>query len=130
MIKGSRNQMGNLHNIYQTEAKRVLAVCSAGMLRSPTIANVLHKEYGYNTRSCGATDFALIPLSEALLVWADEVVVVSSEVLRYFSHEAYLIAEDKIVMLNLEDCFSWHEQELVSEVIRQYGEQNAQPQIS
>jgi len=128
MVKGTRNQIGNLGNVYQTKNKKVLAVCSAGMLRSPTVANVLHGDYGYNTRSCGATDFALIPLSEALLLWADEVVVVSSEVLLYFSEDAYKLVENKLIVLNLPDRFSWNDSELVEKIKEQYGEKtNAQP---
>lgn len=30
MIKGTRNQLGNCKNSYQTNAKRVLCICSAG----------------------------------------------------------------------------------------------------
>lgn len=30
MIKGTRNQLANAHNQYQTNTKRVLCVCSAG----------------------------------------------------------------------------------------------------
>ena len=74
------NRLGNSHNHYQGSAKRVLCVCSAGLLRSPTAANVLHSEYGYNTRACGVSEeYALIVLDEVLLEWADEVVFMDSE---------------------------------------------------
>jgi len=43
MITAAR--VDNITNPYQTKAKKVLCLCSAGMLRSPTIANTLHKEY-------------------------------------------------------------------------------------
>ncbi len=38
----NRNRWGNIDNPYQGSAKKVLCVCSAGMLRSPTAANVLY----------------------------------------------------------------------------------------
>ena len=62
-------------NSYQGDYKRVLTVCSANMLRSPTIAHVLASApYDYNTRSAGTSNIALIPVTDALLFWADEIV--------------------------------------------------------
>ena len=73
MIKASRNQSFNVHNYSQGITKKVLTVCSAGLLRSATLQNVLIKEYGYNVRNCGTIEsYALIPISEALVIWADE----------------------------------------------------------
>ena len=72
----TRNRLANCHNHFQGKDKRVLCVCSAGLLRSPTAAFVLQREFGYNTRAAGlTTEFALIPVDEVLLEWADEVVV-------------------------------------------------------
>ena len=72
------NIIHNASNPHQGEAKRVLCVCSAGLLRSPTAANVLHREYGYNTRSAGLVpDFALIVIDDVLVAWADEIVCMS-----------------------------------------------------
>lgn len=80
MLKSTRNQLNNAINGYQGKARRVLCVCSAGVLRSPTAAYVLNREYGHNTRAVGLEqDYALIPVSEALLVWADEVVTMSAQ---------------------------------------------------
>lgn len=120
MEKCTMNQRGNLANKYQTEAKRVLSICSAGMLRSPTIANVLYQEYGYNTRSCGASDFALIKVSEALLLWADEVIIVNADVVKYLSEEAYLLIKEKLVVLDLPDEYPWNDANLISEIKHQY----------
>jgi len=70
-----RNRIHNCGNPYQGQYKKVLCVCSAGLLRSPTAANVIHKEFGYNTRAAGITpDYALVPIDEVLLTWADEIV--------------------------------------------------------
>ena len=77
--KATKNQLGTAENQYQGDTKRVLCVCAAGILRSPTIADVLHTEYAYNTRAVGIDpDYALIPISHALLVWADEIVCCST----------------------------------------------------
>jgi predicted protein tyrosine phosphatase len=65
------NRLGNAKNEYQTKVKKVLCVCSAGMLRSPTLANVLHEKFGYNTRAVGySPHFALVPLDQVHLKWA------------------------------------------------------------
>lgn len=80
MIKGKKNQLANVANRFQTKTKKVLCVCSAGLLRSPTLANVLNLKYGFNTRPVGADkEFALIPITQALIWWADEIVFVNFE---------------------------------------------------
>jgi len=48
MIKGTRNQLYNVKNSSQGSTKKVLTVCSAGLLRSATLQNMLIREYGYN----------------------------------------------------------------------------------
>lgn len=37
MIKGSKNQLANVGSKFQTTKKKVLTVCSAGLLRSPAL---------------------------------------------------------------------------------------------
>lgn len=70
-----RNQMSVLRNECQGKAKKVLCVCSAGILRSPTTAAVLSDTYGYNTRSAGvSSEYALVPVTPSLVEWADEIV--------------------------------------------------------
>lgn len=64
-------------NPFQGKDKKVLFVCSAGILRSATGARIYAQKY--NTRSAGSYDFALIPVTHELLLWADEVVFVNKE---------------------------------------------------
>ena len=59
-------------NPYQGKDKRLLFVCSAGLLRSATGANLFAKK-GYNTRSCGSEDYALTPISVNLITWAHRI---------------------------------------------------------
>lgn len=126
MIRSSRNQLGNVANKHQTEAKRVLVVCSGGLLRSPTGANVLHREFGYNTRAAGSSEpFALIHVTEALILWADEIVFVNpanfQECLYSNGEYDYMIRE-KAVVLQIEDEFEWNNRELQEMFINQYQE--------
>lgn len=72
------NRLFTCKNPYQGDAKRVLCVCSAGLLRSPTASVVLQREFGFNTRAAGANDYALVPVDAILLHWADEVVCMES----------------------------------------------------
>lgn len=76
-----RNRADNAQNPYQGDRKRVLCICSAGLLRSPTAAYVLSQEpYGFNTRACGVSPiYALIHLDDVLLGWAQEIVCMSED---------------------------------------------------
>ena len=65
---------------YEGNFKRVLCVCSAGILRSATIAWVLSNEpYRCNTRAVGLGNYALIRVTPQLLQWADEIVCADKE---------------------------------------------------
>lgn len=68
---------GVVNNPFQGTDKRVLFVCSMGILRSASGARLYsHK---YNTRNAGSWGDALIPLSVTLLAWAQEIVFVNKE---------------------------------------------------
>ena len=58
------------NNPYQGKDKRVLFVCSAGLLRSATAARIYASKY--NTRAAGSANYALVPVSDELIAWADE----------------------------------------------------------
>lgn len=68
---------GVVRNPYQGTDKKVLFICSMGILRSATAARLYaHK---YNTRSAGSWGDALIPITPMLLAWAEEIVFVNKE---------------------------------------------------
>lgn len=116
MIKSKLNQMANASNQWQNDAKRVLCVCSAGLLRSPTLAEYLTKEYGYNTRACGTSEeYALIPISEALVHWADLVVFVNEENYADVQDEK-ILSHKKVVVLDLPDEFGRNDPELLEHI--------------
>jgi len=124
------NRLGNAFNPYQGKERKVLCLCSAGLLRSPTAANVLHQQYGYNTRAPGvAEEYALIPVDEVLLEWADEIVCVEPSVrdrlLNWMGGDGHPDNErwtKKITVLNIPDNFSWNDPELRKLIIEQYQE--------
>lgn len=124
MIKSTRNQLGNCFNRFQTEEKRVLCVCSAGLLRSPTAANVLHKRLGWNTRAAGScSDFALIPVTEVLLTWANLIIFVNQDNLDDLDEEEKaILARREYITLNISDSYNWGEPELEEMIFRQVTE--------
>jgi len=122
MIKGSRNQLFNINNSFQGKVKKVLTVCSAGLLRSATLQNMLIKEYGYNVRNCGTVEaYALIPISEALISWADEIVFVNRENYNEVKHDIErLNAKKRSYILDIPDQYSFNDPELVKICKDQY----------
>lgn len=68
---------GVVNNPYQGKDKKVVFVCSMGILRSATGARLYARRY--NTRSAGTWPDALIPLTPLLISWADELVFVNKE---------------------------------------------------
>lgn len=111
-------------NSYQGDYKRVLTVCSANMLRSPTIALVLSMPpYDYNTRSAGTSSFALIPVTEDLLMWADEIVCADTEHALIIRDKLMEYQIDKpIVNLSIPDNYEYRNPELILMIRRRYDE--------
>lgn len=123
MIKGTRNQLYNIHNDGQGGTKKVLTVCSAGLLRSATLQNMLIREYGYNVRNCGTVEsYALIPISEALVLWADEIVFVNRKNYEDVEEELPGGVQDKIFILDIPDQYAFNDPELVEICKKQYKE--------
>lgn len=109
------NRLANCSNRFQGDFKKVLCVCSAGLLRSPTAALVLSSEFNCNTRAAGANkEYALIPVDEVLLEWADEIVCMEA------AHAALILrmTDKPIKVLGIPDHFKYRDPELM-ELIRQ-----------
>lgn len=89
------NRLMNMNNPYQGSYRRVLCVCSGGMLRSATAAMVLSQEpYNYNTRAVGIDDtVAVCAIEDNQLFWAQEIVCMNAE------HEAFI--KEKLALYNL-----------------------------
>lgn len=126
MIKGNKNQLANVGNRFQGDAKKVLVVCSAGILRSPSIANALHVEFGYNTRPVGSDkEFALIPITQALIWWADIIVFVNVDSYLQLDEEEKEEIQSvgvKVIKLDIEDDFDYGDPRMEKESIRQFKE--------
>lgn len=123
------NRLHNSTNPYQGTSRKVLCLCSAGLLRSPTAAVVLSQEpYNFNTRAAGVSkDFALVPVDEVLVHWADEIVCVEKSVYNTLMkmHKNDINSGTVIRVLNLPDNFQYRDPELVELIKEQYND--AQP---
>ena len=115
----SMNQLANVHNRYQGAYKKVLFVCSAGLLRSATAAHVFSGEpYNFNTRTAGvALEYALNPVNEALLEWADHIFLMEGEhynmLYEIFGEEIFNAYKAKMVVLEVPDHFAYRDERLV-----------------
>ena len=112
----SYNRIANVGNRFQGDRKKVLCVCSAGLLRSPTLAWILSNEpFGYNTRAVGtSSEYALIPLDDVHLHWADTVVFVDEANYRMAQYEHKEQLENmECHVLQIPDQYPFRDERLV-----------------
>lgn len=119
-------RIGNASNKYQGSDKKVLCVCSGGLLRSPTAALVLsHEPYNYNTRSAGISSYALINLDTVLLSWADEIVCMETEHVNKVGilMEGVRARKNKpVICLHIPDKYPYKDPELMDLINTRYKE--------
>lgn len=123
--KFERNRMHNSNNPSQGDFKRVLCVCSAGLLRSPTAAKVLGGDpFNFNTRAAGCEEsFALVPVDKVLLFWADEVVCMTKDHMTILTQKYGDALNGKpIVVLDIPDDFDFMDPVLVRLIKDRYIE--------
>ena len=115
----TRGRIQNSDNDHQGKYKRVLCVCSAGLLRSPTAALILSTDpFNFNTRSAGIEDsYALIPVDIVLLVWADEIICMDNDqarrVRKMMEDAPYGNFTDIVHVLNCPDNFGYRNPQLM-----------------
>lgn len=104
--------------IDQGTYKKVLCLCTANSLRSPTAAIVLAQEpFNFNTRSAGTVPFyALIPVDDVLVAWADEIVCMEAK------HAEGLPQGKKVVVLDIPNDFKYRQPELMGLIKTRYME--------
>jgi predicted protein tyrosine phosphatase len=112
------NRTFNAKNPFQGSYKKVLCVCSAGLMRSPTAALILSQEpYNYNTRAAGLVkEYALIYADDVLLGWCDEVVCMTTD------QENELKARTKkpVICLNIPDIYPYRDSALIERIKATY----------
>lgn len=117
------NRIYNADNPYQGKHKRVLCICSAGLLRSPTAAVVLSQEpFNFNTRAAGVEEsYALVPVDRVLIQWADEIVCMTQQhkdmLMQSFGDQ---INNTPIIVLNIPDNFGYRDPKLMEMIKENY----------
>lgn len=114
-VKTKTTSLSSLSD-YQGKSKKLLFVCSVGLLRSPTAMNVaIHR--GYNARCCGTDKMALIPINENLISWADKIFFVNSENYwnceKIFDKFSFDEIREKSEIWNLPDEFDYMDKQLI-----------------
>lgn len=120
----NRNQLYNCRNPGQGNYKKVLCVCSAGLLRSPTAALVLSEApFNCNTRAAGIEEsYALIPVTEVLLYWADEIVCMTKQHQQMLQRKLDEFRLDRpIVVLHINDNYNYRQRELTRAIFAAYS---------
>lgn len=110
---------GAVSNPYQGDDKKVLFVCSMGILRSATGSRIYGNKY--NTRSAGTYSEALIQINDQLLMWADQIVFVNKENFHMANKQYNEIMEKKDVkVLNIPDTHPHMHPEIIKAFQEQY----------
>jgi predicted protein tyrosine phosphatase len=122
------SRIGTASNRHQGSYKRVLCVCAAGLLRSPTTAWVLSQEpYNFNTRAAGIVgEYALVKMDSVLLSWCDEIVcmeMIHTRRVEEMLKDVLGGKQKKIITLGIPDQFAYRDAELVEFIRRRYDEE-------
>lgn len=121
MSMRDQNRLYNATNPAQGRHKKVLCLCSAGLLRSPTAAVVLSQApFNFNTRAAGlVSEYALVLVDGVLIHWADEVVCMTEE-------QGVMLRESgckkPIICLNIEDNYEYRDPKLMDLISNNYKE--------
>lgn len=100
--------------------KKVLCVCTAGILRSPTAAWVLSQPpWSYNTRAAGIDPTcALVVLDAPLIAWADEFVCLEARHRKALPKD---LGGRAVYVLGIPDRFEYREPRLVQLIKERYA---------
>ncbi len=116
-----KNALWNCKNPNQGKYTKVLAICSAGLLRSATIAWWLARNTEANVRNAGIHDYALVPLDDVLVTWAD-VIICSDEEKQEYVLSKFDIGNRKLYCFDLPDIYEYRQPELVELIGKKYLE--------
>ena len=129
MIK--RNQLGVIFNAFQGKHKKVLTVCSAGCLRSPTAAHILSGHpWNFNTRCAGtSSEYAIVPVTEGLIVWADVILVMDEFQQLHINTMQNKLAEEyeafeykQVINLDIPDNYEYRDPRLLKIMNEKFDE--------
>jgi len=108
-----RPHLGSLNLAAQGSHKRVLFVCSGGMLRSATSAHFMAAVGDWNTRNCGTMSSALPPMHANLMEWAEVIYCMESEHAQAVTNQ-FPWAQAKVKVLNIKDKYFYRDPALIN----------------
>ena len=85
--------------------KKLLFICTSNITRSPTCEDILRGSDIYETRSAGTSFTAVVHVSQDLIDWADEVVVMCERTDKHATYlrENFVLGDKPIFDLDLPD---------------------------
>jgi predicted protein tyrosine phosphatase len=93
---------------------KLLFICSANMLRSPTAESVFSHYEGIEASSAGTNADAETPVSADLIEWADVVVAMEQHHAQFLQERfGYLLRRRRVAVLGIPDRYEFMAQELV-----------------
>jgi predicted protein tyrosine phosphatase len=82
--------------------------------------------YNFNTRSAGTAPYALIPVTEDLLLWADEVVCADTEHALWIRNKMVeWMIDTPIIDLQIPDNYEYRNPELIELIKERYESRTA-----
>lgn len=110
---------------------KVLFICTANRLRSPTAETIFSGRPGLEVKSAGVGEEATVPVSVELLEWADLIFVMEKRQRNIIQSKFKEIYQRKrIICLYIPDDFEFMDPELISlleERVTPYLERNPTP---
>ena len=93
---------------------KLLFICSANALRSPTAEAVFSRYNGIEAASAGIHADAETPVSADLVEWADVVVAMEQHHAQFLQkHFGYLLRRKRVAVLGIPDRYEYMDPELI-----------------
>lgn len=98
----------------ESKVRKILFVCTANRLRSPTAEKIFSSHPGVDARSAGVGREATLPVSAELLEWAD-IIFVMEKRHRNIIHSRFkeIYQRKRIICLYIPDEFEFMDPELI-----------------
>jgi predicted protein tyrosine phosphatase len=77
------------------------------------------RPYEFNCRAAGTEDYALVPVSYALVDWCDEIICAKAHHKEKIKKNFY-VAQRKIHVLDIDDHYNYRDPELVKRIKSRY----------
>lgn len=123
--------LGQLNLQAERDFPRALFVCSGGMLRSATCAQVM-AHYGWNTRAAGTYDSAIQKITPTTMKWADLIFCMEQTHVRQIKMEFPEVFEQvktHIRIMNLSDIYFFRKDRLIHLILKYFGIEETQETV-